>query len=169
MGDKRRIAVSPGDRFGRLTVIREAPVNGRGYRQIELSCDCGNNKIVVLQNLVNGSTVSCGCYRKEKATKHGHADHPLFSVWRNMLSRCYNPKVKSYEHYGSRGITVCEEWKEAAVFIDWGLNNGWQPGLELDREDNEGNYAPGNCRFVTRKVNANNRRRRRRLNPDRGE
>ena len=90
--------------------------------------------------------------------------HPLRNVWSNMLRRtglkkCTNRKsLKRYEAYISRGITVCEEWRTFNNFETWAMNNGWRRGLEIDRIDNDGNYEPGNCRFVTRTQNVRNRR-----------
>jgi len=73
-----------------------------------------------------------------------------------MSNRCRNPSNKCYKDYGERGITVCDEWFEFMPFYDWGVNNGWETGLELDRINNNGNYTPSNCRFVTRKKNLQN-------------
>lgn len=85
--------------------------------------------------------------------------HPLHVVWRNMIARCYNPKVRGFENYGGRGIVVCDEWcGSPRAFISWAVKAGWQAGLQLDRENNDGPYSPGNCRFVTRLQNANNKR-----------
>lgn len=85
----------------------------------------------------------------------------LLGVWNAMKQRCLNPRCKLWPHYGGRGITVCPEWIAANgfwAFQDWALSSGWAEGLTLDRTDNDGNYAPGNCRFVTRAENLRNRR-----------
>ena len=74
-----------------------------------------------------------------------------------MRERCYNPRDISYHNYGARGITVCDEWRNSSrVFIDWAMANGWRRGLQIDRIDNDGNYEPGNCRWVTRRRNMRN-------------
>ena len=84
----------------------------------------------------------------------------LYYIWKDMKSRCLNPKDKSYKYYGSRGIKVCEEWKNnMANFIEWALENGWKKGLTIDRKNNDGNYEPKNCSFVTRLQQMNNTRR----------
>lgn len=75
-----------------------------------------------------------------------------------MKQRCQNPKCKAYRNYGARGIKVCEEWQQFEPFLHWALNNGYQKGLDLDRKDNDGNYEPSNCRWITRRQNINNRR-----------
>jgi len=83
---------------------------------------------------------------------------PLFQVWSGMKHRCYAPSRKSTGRYEERGITVCDEWRDDFMnFYNWAITNGYEEGLEIDREDNDGNYEPSNCRFVTRIVNSNNR------------
>lgn len=82
----------------------------------------------------------------------------LCRVWRGMNERCTYEKHKSYAFYGGRGIYVSDEWKTFEPFYHWAIANGYQPGLTIDRKDNDGPYAPGNCRWVTRKVNMNNTR-----------
>jgi len=85
--------------------------------------------------------------------------HPLYLIWAGMRQRCENERHASFKNYGARGIGVCREWRVSSLaFVRWALENGWQKGLELDREDNEGPYSPVNCRFVTRKVQGGNRR-----------
>jgi len=83
--------------------------------------------------------------------------HPLFRVWHGMCDRCLNPEHQSYRRYGGRGIIICEAWIDNyRMFIQWGIDNGWKPGLQLDRIDNDKGYSPDNCRFVTPKENRNN-------------
>jgi DNA-binding transcriptional regulator YiaG len=108
-----------------------------------------------------GKTKSCGCFSK---TQNGlgyvnNEETPLHYIWRSMKSRCNRKGDASYRHYGGRGIKVCEEWQQSFLaFHDWAINNGYEQGLQLDRRDNDGNYEPRNCRFVTCKVNQSNRR-----------
>lgn len=92
--------------------------------------------------------------------KHGlYREHRgLFGVWQTMKSRCENPNRGKYKDYGGRGIKICDEWYEASNFVKWALNNGYKSGLQLDRIDNNGDYCPENCRFVTPKENSRNRR-----------
>lgn len=75
-----------------------------------------------------------------------------------MKQRCYNPNNKRYKYYGGRGITVCKEWDKFEAFEKWALSHGYQDGLTLDRIDVNGNYCPENCRWVTWKVQQNNKR-----------
>lgn len=85
--------------------------------------------------------------------------HPLHVVWVRMLSRCLRPKDGRWADYGGRGISICQAWREdEAFFINWAINNGWEIGLEIDRENNNGSYEPTNCRFTTAAEEARNRR-----------
>lgn len=87
--------------------------------------------------------------------------HPLADTWKSMMQRCGYHKgadAKTLARYAGRGITVCNEWRHFKPFENWCLANGWQPGLQLDRIDNDGPYSPENCRFVTRSQNQRNKR-----------
>ena len=82
----------------------------------------------------------------------------LRTVWHGMKARCLDQNGRRYHRYGGRGIRVCLEWVSSfQSFHDWALANGYQYGLQIDRRDNNGDYEPGNCRFVTTKENAANR------------
>jgi len=83
--------------------------------------------------------------------------HPLYVVLEGMKARCYNKNSPSYKHYGGRGISICAGWvDDRRSFVAWALENGYEKGLTIDRIDNDGNYEPSNCRFVTRAENCRN-------------
>lgn len=149
-----------GLRFGRLIVLGESHRdNGIVWRCL---CDCGENHRAKTGHLRAGAVTSCGCAQedagRETGKKHGHknAVHylthtPLHDCYSNMISRCYNPDSDRFGTYGARGISVCAEWRASrSVFYAWALSNGWKKGLTIDRKNNDGNYCPENCRWITR-------------------
>lgn len=138
-----------------LTIINEVePIrlpSGQTNKAFLCKCDCGNEKIVRKLHLVRNRIKSCGCLSK---TKDGLSSHPLYKVWQaiNLRSSGHYDDV-----YRRKNIKICNEWKDFLVFFDWAIYNGYKKGLQIDRIDSNGNYTPLNCRFVTPKVNANNR------------
>ena len=151
-----------GQRFGRWTVQSR---DGGGWACL---CDCGTVKTVGGYQLRNGKSLSCGCLANELKTRHGHARKrnrsTTYQAWYSMIQRTTNPRTKQFEDYGGRGITVCDEWRDFAVFL---ADMGERPaGLLLDRIDNDRGYSKDNCRWTTRAEQQTNQRRTRWLTID---
>lgn len=145
-----------GTKFNDLTVIRKTKEKSNESYLWLCRCDCGNEVKVKKWNLTSGNTKSCGCLKMEsvkkmnqKNTTHGMTRTKLYRVWESMKRRCDSDKAERYPNYGGRGITYCDEWKEFSGFHKWAKNNGYKEGLSIDRIDVDGNYEPGNCRWVT--------------------
>jgi hypothetical protein len=150
---------------GRLKVIRLSENKcGRAYKWVCL-CSCGKQFEAIGTNISCGSTSSCGCYReelrKELTKTHGEAGTETktveYETWIRMKARCYDTTNSRHKHYASKGISVCEEWRnDYAAFLAY---VGRRPSLKhsLDRIDNDGNYEPGNVRWATKKQQTINR------------
>jgi len=165
MGTRRKDSVL-GNKYGNWVIVEEEIFpNGYGqYVMAKCCCEKGVIKRQRLDTIKSGRSLSCGCSKREENNpkyKHGLNSHCLYSIWCDIKKRCTNRFAQNYKHYGGRGITVCKEWQEDfEIFYDWCLSNGWRKGLEIDRENNDGNYEPSNCRFVTRQINNINQRKR---------
>lgn len=176
---KLSLFVEVGQRIGRGVVIETGitiPRRGRpensGLRAARLQCDCGNEYVAALQTLVgkrkeSQRALSCGCLRRERqiaaVTTHGMTsrgkEHPLIKIWEGMIHRCEFPNDPFYHRYGGRGVKVCDAWHDPRVFAaDLERDLGPRPeSWTLDRIDGDGNYEPGNVRWASASMQAQNR------------
>jgi hypothetical protein len=166
------------DSYGRQVQTTRAKIGARFTKYVVISsgmgsdenaivqCDCGKTCAVNLRSLRRGKAKGCAsCATKRVLFRDIFPLQRLFSIWAHrytgIISRCYNPTSKAFKNYGAQGISLFEEWKQdRRTFFEYvkTLENWDKEGYDLDRIDNEGNYAPGNIRIVNRKTNARNRR-----------
>jgi len=119
-------------------------------------CECGTNTILNISNGLKQNVCSI-CNDKSRSsrnTKHGDSGARLNRIWKAIKTRCYNKNSKDYKWYGSKGITVCQEWKHSyTVFKEWAINNGYSDELTIDRIDSSLGYSPDNCRWIPHSEN----------------
>lgn len=153
-----------GEKFGRLTVLGDAPRTHKYLRRVFAKCDCGTIKDYQLGNLRNGITKSCGCIARDRGPTnltHGHSRgkriSPTYASWYAMKQRCTNPKSSKWPEYGGRGIKICGRWLNS--FDNFLADMGARPAdTTLDRREVNGDYEPNNCRWATATEQSRNRR-----------
>lgn len=159
-----------GTKYNMLTVIDfvQKPNSSQWYAKCK--CDCGKEKLAFPYQLRSGSVKSCGCLKAKHSKnfgsmqplskgnlKDGRSKHPLYGAWKQMISRCENPKTNFYDRYGGRGISVCEEWHDFWEFVAWSDSVGGRPdGYSIDRINNDGNYEPSNCKWSDQSTQTRN-------------
>lgn len=139
-----------GQKFGRLLILSFSHLNTSGDAYWNVRCDCGIEKKIKGSSLRSGVTISCGCYRAEKASsfhlKHGLTKSKAYNSWDSMKSRVLNKNHKRYHEWGGRGITICDSWLSFEGFYK---DMGDPPSEKhsLGRIDNEKGYCLENCRW----------------------
>ena len=155
------VIIPVGTKFNNLTMVKELErvmlPSGQENRVYLCLCDCGKDTIVRHSHLIKNKIKTCGCLVGES---HGMSQTKLYRVWRQMQERCHKDYTieRNKKNYQNRGISVCAEWRNSFLsFYNWSMANGYKEGLEIDRRNNDGNYEPSNCRYITRIENMANR------------
>lgn len=163
MADAQRISHAhnfkdlTGMAFGKWTVIELGPKRGKKHSRWWCRCECGQTQLVERSNLTCGKSAGCWRCRQVYPDGHGMSQSSEYSIWSGIHQRCSNPAFPGWSNYGGRGISVCERWTSFERFYE-DMGPRPSPLHSIDREDNDGNYEPSNCRWATRKVQSRNTR-----------
>lgn len=145
----KKYIYSIGETYGLRKVIDFSNKNDRLYAKT-VCVKCGKISTIRASDLYNSKTNRCTCITK----KYDHLNKRLYSIYFSMKYRCYNPNCDAYKNYGERGIKICKEWLDDFMnFYNWAMANGYENNLTIDRIDNDGNYEPNNCRWITKSKN----------------
>lgn len=140
-----------GQKIGCLTLLEKqyrTQPSGQIVMAFNTRCECGNEKVITANTITRRKSLKCSC-------KHGDSGSRPNRIFRAIHWR--GSKKSNIKHYSSKGITVCDEWKDYLNFKEWALSNGYNDSLVIDRINNSEGYSPHNCRWSSPHVNAINR------------
>lgn len=154
--------------FNKLTAVNFEYRDDKMRHYWRFRCECGRELIIRKGSVTSGNTKMCkecaNIQLSKNKTTHGMSKTRIYKEWAGMIQRCTNPKNTSYERYGAKGVTVCDEWLDDFMnFYNWAMANGYRDDLTIDRIDNEKGYSPDNCRWATEKEQAYNKKSNRNL------
>jgi hypothetical protein len=147
------------------TIIFTTTPKGKKAKKVIVSCSkCKEERAVTVYKWKNRNSDMCRkCFPSVVSSqgfrhiKHGLSKHTLYNTYKNMCSRCSRTNSAGYLFYGAKGIKVFEPWLDKKtglqMFFSWAISNGWEEGLQIDRIDNEGDYCPSNCQFISQLEN----------------
>lgn len=161
-----------GKEFNGNTVLRQVGSDGRRSLWAVRCAHCGREFTLSSSEIQKGRQRSCGCARSklisEKRSRHGMSNTPIWNIWHSMKERCETPTAQAWKNYGGRGIRVCRNWSESFEQFLADMGSTYRKGLTLDRIDVNGDYCPENCRWVTMKEQARNKRNNVRIDTPKG-
>ena len=140
----------PINKIHNWTILKKIRKHEHNY--VLAQCKCGTIHEVRLYHIEAGDSKQC---RKCGNTRHNQSDTKLFGIWQNLFTRCYNKNSSRYRWYGGRGITMCQDWYTFVPFKEWAESSNYSDTLTIDRINNNGNYEPDNCRWITNAENTN--------------